>query len=298
MKMEKIVQNKGVIAVIILYNPDVYNLKKSLIALESQVENVVLIDNSPQKVNVQEVQSDSSNSFIYYYFLGGNFGVAKAQNIGIRYAAEKKADFVLIMDQDSIAIDNMVYELKKDLKFLRSKGCNIAAIGPIPINAQTQKPYSPRVKKHRPFFIENQNIKKVDELISSGCLIDLAVFEQVGLMDEKLFIDGVDHEWCWRAKSKGYECALSYNAKLKHMLGEGDKFFFGIRIAITSPTRVFFQYRNYFYLCRRQYVPFYWKLNNGFKYLIKIFYYPFFIKPKKLYAINIFKGIKAGLGIK
>ncbi|MTH17512.1 glycosyltransferase family 2 protein [Flavobacterium sp. LC2016-01] len=297
--MEKSVNfNADVSAVVVLYNPDLSNLKKSLLSLITQVGNVILIDNSPINLETGEFLSFFKDFSIEYYFLGENLGIAKAQNIGIHKALNKKSNFVLIMDQDSIPFSDMVYHLKHDFIFLSNKGCKVGAIGPVPINIQTQAPYSSRIKKNYPFFDDCQNIIKVSELISSGSLIDLAIFEDVGLMDESLFIDGVDHEWCWRANSKGYVCAMSNNAKLQHMLGEGDRKIFGIRIAITSPFRVFYQFRNYFYLCKRQYVPLYWKINNGFKYLIKILYYPTFVSPRKLYLKNILRGIKAGLSVK
>jgi rhamnosyltransferase len=202
------------------------------------------------------------------------------------------------MDQDSIVSDGMVFQLAEDYIFLKSKGINIAVIGPTPINKITQKEYAPRLRKNYPFFNDYDHLIKVNELISSGSLIHLETFNDIGLMDENLFIDGVDHEWCWRANKKGYYCAMSKKAKLQHMLGEGDRKIFGIQIAITSPFRVYFQYRNFIQLCRRNYVPIYWKINNAIKFLIKIIYYPLFVRPRILYLKNIFKGIYAGFSNK
>lgn len=285
----------NVAAIIILYNPDLLKLEMSLIALQEQVSSILLIDNTKDNRGVVEFLKDFKNSGVEYYPLGTNEGVSKAQNIGISHAIEKEKEYVLIMDQDSVAREGMVSQLMKDLIFLKNKGCKIGVIGPTPINIQTQKAYSARIKKDYPFFKEADHIVKVDQLISSGSLIECKTLKQIGLMDEYLFIDGVDHEWCWRAKKAGFFCAMSKIATLEHMLGEGDKKILGIRIAITSPFRVFYQYRNYLYLCKKEYVPVYWKVNNAIKYFIKLLYYPLFISPRVLYLKNIMKGVIEGI---
>lgn len=288
----------SVSAVIILYNPNFAVLKKSLLALNDQVDNIFLIDNTvDNKKNIDFIEGINIKG-VTYFSLGKNEGVAKAQNTGINLSIREKSKYVLIMDQDSVPSKEMVTILMEDLFILKSKGFKIGVIGPTPINVQTQEPYSPRFRK-QPLFLEKDcNILKVTELISSGSLIEIETLKIVGLMDEHLFIDGVDHEWCWRAKKFGFYCAMSNKARLEHMLGEGDKKIFGFRVAITSPFRIYYQYRNFIYLIRKRYVPLYWKFNNMIKYLIKLIYYPLFIKPRFLYLKNMIKGINDGLTFK
>ena len=48
--------------------------------------------------------------------------------------------------------------------------------------------------------IFSEDLTEVNELMSSTSLIPIEMFSKVGLLEETLFIDGVDHEWCWRAK--------------------------------------------------------------------------------------------------
>lgn len=288
-------KHENVGTVIVLYNPDLDCLKLSLINLQLQVSNIVLIDNSIDNLNTLEFLNEFDSNIIRYIPLNKNTGIAAAQNIGISFFIEKKMDFCLIMDQDSIISNNMISQLIEDFIILKSKNINLAIIGPTPINKETKKEYSPRIRKNKPFFKDNTHLVKVNELISSGSLIKIENLKDIGLMDEKLFIDGVDHEWCWRAISKGYFCAMSKKAILYHMLGEGDKKIFGIQIAISSSFRVYYQYRNYFYLLKKNYVPIYWKFINAIKYSIKFFYYPIFVFPRKLYMKNIIKGIYHGI---
>lgn len=281
-------------SVIVLYNPDLVQLEKNFEILKNQVQKVIYIDNSDKSCDKLNFFDDEK---IVYLYMNQNVGIAKAQNVGIDIALGNESDFIFFLDQDSTVTHSMLDNLVYNYENLRFKGIKIAAIGPSPINIQTGKPYKSRIRRSLDYLdIENQ-ILNVKQIISSGCMIHSSVIKDVGYMDESLFIDGVDHEWCWRAKSKGYQIGLSAPVFLNHMLGEGDRFIFGIRVAVTSPFRVYYQYRNYIYLCGKSYVPIYWKMLNGFKYLVKAFYYPLFVYPRTSYCIRIWKGIYNGFGM-
>ena len=278
--------------IIVIYNPNILILKKNIQAIYQQVSHIILIDNSNNSIE-QFLNLNLSNftSKISYHFNNNIGGIANAQNIGIEIAKNLKSDFILMLDQDSIPSINMVSILFQNYNTLTDTGINLAAIGSIAINVQTNLPYKPRLRKIFHYDIDN-NILNCNELISSGMLIKTTVFEKVGYFDTKLFIDGVDHEWCWRAIGMGYKLAQTKHTSLIHSLGEGDKHILGLRVAISSPFRIYYQYRNYIYLFKKDYIPFYWKFNNLFKYIIKYFYYPLFISYK--YFIRINKGIIDG----
>ena len=65
-------------------------------------------------------------------------------------------------------------------------------------------------------FTNEKEHNFVSYTISSGSLIRKEVFEEVGLMNEDLFIDFVDNELCWRAKFFGYKIFISSRAKMNH----------------------------------------------------------------------------------
>lgn len=222
-----------------------------------------------------------------------NVGIARAQNIGIKYFINQKFSYILFLDQDSIPDTNLLSFLIDDLDFLQKQSILVGAIGPRPINRENKQEYRGSIKKGK--FI-TQNITEVTEIISSASLVPIKHYEEIGLLEESLFIDGVDHEWCWRAKKiSNLRFFISEKAQLSHKLGEGDRFFIFRNIAIPTPFRTYYQFRNYLILIRRDYVPLYWKLSNGIKYLIKFFYYPLFLKNGKDYFSNMVRGIKDGV---
>lgn len=275
-----------------MYNPQQELLTASLDSLNKQVDEIFLGDNS---VNMPDFMATLLTLYpnVYYRGFKENLGIAEAQNRGIAYFQEKEFDFVLFMDQDSLAPKNLVISLLADYERLQQTGIAIGGIGPRPFNRNEGKPYVGAVKKGKLIL---PGITEVGEIISSASLIPMVHFKQIGGMESSLFIDGVDHEWCWRAKKiGGWRFFISEKVQLSHQVGEGDRPFILRKVAIPTPFRTYYQFRNYFRLVHRGYVPLYWKVSNGFKYSIKFFYYPLCVSPRISYMKQILKGIYAGI---
>lgn len=283
-------------AIVVLYNPDFKELFESLRLLVPQVDIVCLIDNSP---NDNRKFFDKFDK-VFYKPLFANLGIAKAQNIGIDYLNEIGCNYVIFSDQDSQISEHAIDRLLTAYKALVRDGVTVGVVGTKAINKQTQKAYPPKSKLIGRWEIVTSYGEKIDitefySVISSISLISLYNIMKVGGFEESLFIDGVDHEWCWRAwHYHGLRSFVVEDALLYHQLGEGDRHIVGKNVAISSSTRLYYQYRNYLILCRRNYVPLYWKKKNGLKYLVKFFYYPLFVKPKLKNLRNILRGIKDG----
>lgn len=280
-----------IICVLVLYNPDIKLINPVIQSIISQVDLLWISDNTPSPVKIPII--DEFQEKIIYKKMDGNIGIAAAQNYGIKYAIENNYKYLYYLDQDSISPKNIISELKSKYEYLKAKNYNIGAVGPKPFNRGENKDYNGSIKKG--VKIEN-NILEVTELISSASFIEVSTFKEVGMMEEKLFIDGVDHEWCWRGRfyhKKRF--FIAENIKLSHQLGEGDRRFLWKKVAIPTPFRTYYQYRNYFILLKRNYVPLYWKMSNGIKYSIKLFYFPLCISPRISYLKRIFKGIKDGI---
>lgn len=275
--------------IIVLYNPNWELTTKVINSIYSEVDTLYIVDNSPEENSNQIPDSPQ----IRYCYLGGNKGIAYAQNVGIKLLKSDGLDFCFFLDQDSIVETGMVNRLLAHYNELTNNGMYVGAIGPRPINRQQGKEYRGSVKKG---ISIDEKTTEVTELINSASLIPTIFFDKVGGMDESLFIDGVDHEWCWRCNNiTGARFFISEQSHLSHQLGEGDRKFLWKKVAIPTPFRTYYQFRNYFILSQRKYVPFYWKLSNGLKYLIKSFYYPIFISPRKEYAKKIISGISDGI---
>ena len=69
----------------VTYNPDLYELKKTLLSIFDQVDYLLVVDNSELDFegDVQGVVSSCCRNTVYISS-GGNVGIAKAQNIGLK----------------------------------------------------------------------------------------------------------------------------------------------------------------------------------------------------------------------
>ena len=55
-----------------------------------------------------------------------------------------------------------------------------------------------------------------------------------GINDDSLFIDYVDHGWCWRAESKGFVNGITPKIKLAHYVGQQESRIFNQLVIISS----------------------------------------------------------------
>lgn len=276
-------------AVLVLYNPDPELLWQNLNAITPQLDRIYIIDNTPET----DIGSwDGFESTHIYTPLRCNKGIAAAQNVGIEKALHDGAEMIYFLDQDSVSPENIIEKLVLNLERLNERGIKVGAIGALPINRITGESYIPTTSSAAGI----EGLTEVSELISSGSLIPASALEKTGAMMEELFIDGVDHEWCWRAKARGgYRFFIVNDCHLSHQLGQGDRRMLWWKVAMPSPLRTYYLYRNIFLLSRLSYVPLSFKIKNGLKLFFKVGYYPIFISPRKEYAKNIIKGVKDGI---
>lgn len=91
--------------------------------------------------------------------------------------------------------------------------------------------------------------------ISSGTLSHISVFDKVGVMDENLFIDYVDTEWCLRCFQAGLKIRIIVNAHMYHSIGDNTIEIWRFKIPIHSPQRRYYRIRNSIKLLKYHHVP-------------------------------------------
>lgn len=256
-------------AVLVTYNPDMEALHAAIQAVSGQVSDVFIVDNASSNFSfgwIDPVQ-DQANTKLHLLRQEENLGIGAAHNIGIRQAIEQGSKFVLLLDQDSQVGPDMVVRLRSAYAMLNEKGFQVAALGPQYRDADNGM-LSRFVKVGMFRFVHcgcEDNVSPIDAdfLVSSGSLMPVAALEAVGLMDDSLFIDHVDTEWCFRAKAKGLKIFGLCGAVMTHALGEQRKevWFFRKRIVpFHKPFRYYYMFRNSVLLYRRGYMPWSWKL--------------------------------------
>ncbi len=251
-------------AIIILYFPANETLKSLIMSIDPQVEFIYIIDNTPNQTHHHVVDASPK---IKYFPLNMNLGIARAQNIGIGQAIADQCERVILLDQDSLPPQNMISELLKAEKSIKASGKRVAAIGPLYYD-RVKSVYGTATKNGRykssQHSIEPTSVTPVasDLIVASGALINVSVFKDIGLMLEDLFIDGVDTEWCMRAKAQGYQPYIMPTAVMSHALGDRFITFAGRRITLHSHQRNCYYIRNICYLLKQNAPSLGWKIQH------------------------------------
>lgn len=289
-----------IVAVVVSYDPDHDRLRALLLAVLPQVTRLVVVDNGSARPSLEFLSELKVQLDFELIELGENLGIAAAHNAGIRYAAGQEYDYVLLLDHDSLPSPRCVAELLSAHRKLGNAGLAVAAVGPRYLDETSGVP-APFLRYTRWSSLKlyprsADEVIETSVLISSGSLISASAIKAVGLMDETLFVDGVDWDWCFRASSLGYRLFGIAAATMTHSLGDSGIRILKWKIPLHSPVRHYYAYRNTILLCKRRTVPFSWKLHFSIRLAVRFVIY-MVLSPHRLKRCRyIFRGLVDGLG--
>ncbi|KJL24039.1 Galactofuranosyl transferase GlfT1 [Microbacterium oxydans] len=231
-----------VAAVVLSYKPD-SGIIRNLDELAKQADTVYVVNNSPEDPATADVLGPlSDRESVVVLDQDGNVGVAAGFNAGMRQALADGFDYVWIFDQDSTVSEGMLAAL---LTAFDRPGAPVAIAGPALRAEETGHLYDGE---------SSSGIRDQVTLISSGALFARAALEEIGLHDERLFIDYVDHDISLRARRSGFRIVKVYDTVLDHRFGASvPSTFLGRRIYLSnySPMRHYYMTRNRVVMVRR-----------------------------------------------
>lgn len=218
----------SILAGIVVYHPDYHLLRDNIDAIRSQVDEVALFDNG--SINLKEECPDVT----ILDKQGKNVGIASALNALCQYAKNKGHEWVLTLDQDSIAPKGMVEAYRPYMS-----GSETALL-------------CPRIKDRNYGSLDNgtgqvDGVAKVEFCITSGSLLRLSAWEKVHGFWDDLFIDMVDFDFCWSLQEAGFSIFRVYGTTLDHEIGRGKRVrLFGKDNVVFnhSPQRCYYMIRN------------------------------------------------------
>ncbi|WP_244847099.1 glycosyltransferase family 2 protein [Caballeronia sp. SL2Y3] len=281
-------------AVVVFYHPDSECIARAN-AIAQWCECVV-VDNTP----LSDLNGDVAaklHSGVVYVANGANVGIATAINQGVAELQKRGHDAAILFDQDSSVTESLIDELYRALDASRRLDAKVALVGPAYED--------PRLRGVAPFvrfgYFRLQRVEPagnspidVDFLISSGSCINLRLWDEIGPMDDGLFIDFVDTEWCMRARTRGYRLLGLPWVRMVHELGEAPVRVLGRNYPMHSPLRHYYLFRNAIYLLRRRDVPLTWKTTEAVKLPFRLLIYAFFIPDGSRHVRMSARGIRDG----
>ena len=313
---------KKIGAVCVAYYPDKTEFVKAVIASVNQVDHLVVVNNGVEPLAFLTDKFESALAErISIIENHENLGVATGLNIVLNFLLRQEYTHFLLLDQDSIIPIGMVGRLLTTLEELRADDIKVAAVGPAFYNPNLGKilPFVqfntfgqmnlyasealPEKQVNRPiaslFGLGAVYIKKpivaVHHLITSGCLVSREALCDIGLMEDKLFIDMVDTEWCFRALAKGYCLYGDSRVVMTHALGDKPVIFLKRKFLGHSPLRHYYMARNLFHLLRRSYIPLGWRFGLFKGMTIAMSFYSLVPDDRYLHFKKVVIGVYHGL---
>ena len=230
-------------AIVVTYNPD-EGLNKSTKSLIKQVDSIFMVDNGSNDEG-KEIINKIKNKYgekIEVIFNEENLGIATALNKGVKYALNNDYKWILTMDQDSCAEENMVKIMLETYYVIdENERKDILSLFPTFIDRGIES-----LDKNN----ENVKYEYVDAEITSGNLLKAEIFEKAGFFDDSLFIDMVDTDYCMRLNELGIKMIRISGAILNHSIGNSKqvkKLFGTFNTSNHSATRRYYMTRNRFY---------------------------------------------------
>ena len=187
--------------VVVWYKPsdkDINNINSYI----NDVDKLYIVDNTEGRNNKSKV---SDLKKIEYISRNENLGIATALNIAAKKAIKEGYSYLLTMDQDSKFHQG---DLKK-MKSIITK-MDLTDIGIISPWHKT------KLKLEKP-------VEKIDyplDVMTSGNILNLKIYQKLKGFKDFLFIDGVDIEYCLNLKKNGYKVMRINQVELDHDLGD------------------------------------------------------------------------------
>ncbi len=285
-------------AVVVSFNPDVEVLTSLADSLQLQGCDFLVVDNASDNINEFASCLQGMSHCLELIRLPQNQGLAAALNRGLQHARDAGYAFALLFDQDSGIDQSYCADMMRAWHEASALDGRTAAIGP--------RLQDPETGRRTPFRVFNRVLGRSDRavapgstlfqacfLITSGTLLRVDTLAQIGMMRDDYFIDNIDLEWCFRARSSGFSLYGTDQAILHHRIGEASDSLLVRRGIIVnhSPLRSYYSTRNRLNLYRQRYAPLGWKLRDVIRFVLKTVWLLLTSRQRRAYWQNIRRGI-------
>ena len=233
----------------------------SLINAGASLNQIITVDNGSTDDSITTLRNIYGCS-LYIIEAEQNQGYAAGANLGIRYALGQRYKWILLLNNDTTvakdfisnmhqaALSNQGFAIISPIILYHNKPSIIWYLGNHLINKTlltTSKYKNHKLEENLPPWIQ------ID--FTNGCamMISRAIFEQIGYLDEGLFMYGEEVDFCWRAKLTGFKFACFTAARIWHKVSkssQSDKPFaryLQIRNQIIFYQRYSYNFQRYFY---------------------------------------------------
>ena len=216
--------NPKVAIVIVNWNgiSDTVECIESLMKIEYSDFNVIVVDNGSSNNDADKLKEKFSK--IRVIALKRNLGFAIANNVGIRIALNAGADYVLLLNNDTIVDKKFLTELVK----IAQNNSRIGILGSKQYFYDDKKRiWYAGGKLNMLFTHKSIGVRKLDSgqyerteetdfVIGACMLVRKSVFESIGLLPREYFLGWEDIDFCIAAKKNKYTCMFVPSSIIWH----------------------------------------------------------------------------------
>ncbi|MBI4058843.1 glycosyltransferase family 2 protein [Candidatus Microgenomates bacterium] len=202
--------------------------------------SIYVVDNGSKDGLVEELKVQSAKCKIIEN--KENLGYAEGNNVGIRAALEDEADYVMILNNDTVVDKNLAIQLIKTIEKYPVAGI----VSPKIYFANGFEFHKSRYKKDelgkviwyagglidwKNVLLSHQGVDEVDkgqynetseiDYATGACLfVNKEVFNKIGFFDKNYFLYLEDADFCQRAKQAGFKIIYNPKAILWHKVAQ------------------------------------------------------------------------------
>lgn len=205
---------------------------------------VIVVDNGSVDGSVNELKNFTLPALRFTLIENKeNLGFAEGNNVGIRVALKDGADYVLILNNDTLVDKNLILQLIKTFSDYHDAGI----ISPKIYFAPGFEFHKTRYKKNERgkviwyaggkldwdnILSSHRGVDEVDsgqydrvvetDFATGACMmIKLEVFKKIGLLDKDYFLYWEDVDFCQRAKKAGFKVLYTPTTHIWHKVARG-----------------------------------------------------------------------------
>lgn len=277
-------------AIIPIYDPE-SGLIERIDRIKCEVRHIIVIINRCNEYILTDLTESLSNQQFHHIISNPyNRGLGHALNQGMDIAYSLDLEWVLLLDQDSDPDAGVVGRLSAVLSAMPALpaiiGLNYRDIH----TGQTAF----RCRRGNPGWATKTTV------ITSGTLLNLEHAKHIGPFKSEYFIDSIDHEFCLRARTLGYEIHITCSPMMTHSIGlQKNTILNRLQCMLSqphSPERKYYQARNIVVTAKNYFRKFpFWSLRQFLRIPADILSTLLFERPKFKKINYSLQGLASGL---
>ena len=205
--------------------------------------DVFVVDNGSTDDSLQQIRKAHSETILIE--AGGNLGFAGGNNVGIATAIKGQTDYIWLLNNDAEPAPNALVELVNKAK----SDPGLGAVGSVLFYADSRNAVQTwgggKVNRWRGFSIVAHSPRPdewFDYITAASMLVPRRAFEEVGLLDDRLFLYWDDVDFSFRLRKHSWKLGVAPLSYVRHKVGASLNDNSRDRYSTASGIRIFLTY--------------------------------------------------------